>query len=185
MTIKGGDWSGAKGSDLLFRSTFGEGLHDGSGPGPGPGQRQRQGRFAFPLRGLSDPGWAVTPTLGTRACGWRCVHCVDTFASAVHRRTGRDGTSLCRLSLSPPSWRLVLVHCASSALLNAASTSKPRSKPKSISKVSHVVAVLKPTAGKWPQTSHAGSSKLKASSCFFRQRLVLFVIRNTGVSREN
>ena len=49
------------GSHLLFRSASDADLHDGSGPG------QRQGRFAFPLRGLSDPGWAVAPTLGTRA----------------------------------------------------------------------------------------------------------------------
>ncbi len=106
---------------LLFQSTSDAGLHEGPG--------QRQWRFAFPLRGLSDPGWSVATPLGTRACGRRCVHCVDAFASFVHRRTGRDGTSLCRLSLSPPSWRFVLVHCAYSALLNAASTSKPRSTP--------------------------------------------------------
>lgn len=101
----------------------GDGLHDG--------QRQRQGRFAFPLRGLSDQRAAVAPPFGIRAL--RQAHrplSAGAFASVVHRRSGRDGTSLCRLSLSPPSWRFVLVHCASSALLNAASTSKPRSKPK-------------------------------------------------------
>ncbi|MBP2156936.1 hypothetical protein J2067_004628 [Erwinia rhapontici] len=40
------------GSHLLFRSASDAGLHDGSG--------QRQGCFAFPLRGLSDPGRPVT-----------------------------------------------------------------------------------------------------------------------------
>jgi len=49
--------------------TPGGGLHDGSGPGQGQGQRQ--GRFAFPLRGLSDQRAAVAPPFGIRACGWR------------------------------------------------------------------------------------------------------------------